>query len=124
MAQINSATLSYSQQGSNVIFSIDMDIRFETRELNKEWFIKGHLSESDILSRDDLILSIGDSSDDHFNPDTSNFSLSFTKVVNESTVDTEWGKETVYAFLEVLPLESPEPFHSDWITTNQVKVPV
>ncbi len=120
MAEIKSANISYSLKNNIVIFKFNVDLEFESRELNTHWFIQGKVMEKDTFY-DDFVISIDSSP---FVPNRRNYSVKFREVARESRVDTEWGKEEIYALLTIIPLESPRPFTMDNIRTNRIKVDV
>jgi len=120
MAEIRSANIAYSKKDNKVKFKFRVDMEYESRELNTHWFISGKVMEQDRFW-DDFVVSIDSSP---FVPNRRDFSIEFIETASESAVDTEWGNETVYAILKLLPLESPRPFVSDSITTNSISVDV
>ncbi len=120
MAQFQSVALSHSISGNDVLFKVDAGIQFQTHELNTRWFLDIDFKESDLLSKDDMIQS----SSRTFSADAVNKNVSFSFAIPKSKVNTEPGKEEVYAVVGVIPLEEPPAYVRDTATTNQTKVNV
>jgi hypothetical protein len=118
MAEFQSVVLSNSTSGSNVLFKVDAQIKFQTHELNTRWFLDIDFKEWDRMSRDDFLYSTSRT----FTADAVNKSVSFSFSAPKSKVNTEPGKEEVYAMVDVVPLEEPAPFRRDSAKTNQTKV--
>ena len=114
MATIRSATLESSKLSSSIRFQANIDMRFESRELNSEWELKMSLYEDDLF-RDDNLRS---ETTRRFRPSSTATRLQLERAVSKSTVDTEIGDEEVYAKISLVPLESPRPFSSDSANTG------
>jgi hypothetical protein len=119
MAQFLSASLAHSLSGSNVLFRVDARIRFQAHELNTWWFFSMTFKEEDTFF-DDKLRSVNRS----FLAASLEQDISFSESIPKSTVDTEWGKEEVYADLQVVPLQAPPPFLIDSARTNVTTVGV
>jgi len=120
MAQFQSVALSHSTTDKNVLFKVDAGIQFQTHELNTRWFLDIDFKESDRVSKDDMI----ESSARTFTADELSKNVSFSFAIPKSKVNTEPGKEEVYAVVDVIPLEEPPQFVRDTATTNQTSVNV
>lgn len=114
MAIIRSATLESSKLRSSVRFQANIDMQFESRELNSEWELKMRLYEDDTFRDDDL----RSEATRRFRPSSTSTSLQLERSVSKSRVDTEFGDEEVYAKISLVPLESPKPFASDSANTG------
>ena len=120
MAKIKSVDLSAAIKHKEVIFNFKLDMKFETRELNSHWIVKVDIIERDNLPDDKIVSKFSP----HFMPTTREFSYNFQVPVAKTKVNTEPGKEEVYAWLTLGALESPQPYKEDTIKTNEIKVDV
>jgi len=119
MAEFLSASLSHSISDDDVLFRVDARIRFQPHELNTHWFLSMTFKEDDTFS-DDRLRSVNRT----FFASGQEMDVSFREVIRKRKVDTEWGKEEVFADLEVVPLEVPPPFRRDTARTNTTNVSV
>lgn len=133
MASFVSATLAHELSGNFVVFKLDAKLRFEAKEVGHRWLFQIKFMEEDPMSDDQLSPlraseSFGDPSAHikrhYFIPSKQEIELSFTEEFAKQQVDTEWGKEEVYASLEVLPLEAPAGFVPAKTRTNITNVDV
>ena len=118
MASFVSATLGHELTGNFVTFKVDAKLRFEPKEVGEKWLFQIEFWEEDPLSDDPLSRypkaeRFGKpdayASRHWFIPSKEEIELSFTEEFPAHLVDTEWGKEEVYANLEVLPLDHGKP---------------
>jgi hypothetical protein len=133
MASFVSANLGHELSGNFVVFKLDAKLRFESKEVGHRWLFQIKFMEEDPMSDDQLSPlrpseSFGDPSAHikrhYFIPSKEEVELSFTEEFAKQQVDTEWGKEEVYANLEVLPLEAPPGFVPAKTRTNITNVDV
>jgi hypothetical protein len=133
MANFVSANLGHEISGNFVNFKLEAKLRFEAKEVGHRWLFQIRFMEEDTLSDDKLSPlrpseAFGDPSSHvkrhYFVPSKSEVELSFTEEFPKHLVDTEWGKEEVYASIEVLPLEAPPGFVPAKTRTNMIKVDV
>ena len=133
MASFVSANLSHELTGGMVTFTLDMKIRFEPHEVGHRWLIQYEFMEQDPVS-DDRISSLRPAeafgqADAHYKrryivPSKDEIELSYTEEIAAHLVDTEPGKEEVYAKVQALPLDAPEGFVAAKTRTNITKVDV
>lgn len=133
MANFVTANLGHEISGGFVNFRLDTRLRFEPEEVGHRWLFQVRFMEEDPLADDRLSPlrpseSFGDPSAHikrhYFVPSKEEIDLSFTEEFPKQLVDTEWGKEEVYASLEVLPLEAPAGFVPAKTRTNVIKVDI
>ncbi len=133
MASFVSANLSHELTGSFVVFKLDAKLRFETAEVGHRWLFQIEFMEADPM-KDDKLSAMPKSeafgkADAHlkrhyFVPSKEEIELSFEEEFPAHLVDTELGKEEVYANLQVLPLEAPPGFVPAKTRTNITDVDV
>ncbi len=133
MASFVSASLGHELSGNFVVFKLDATLRFEPKEVGHRWLFQIEFMEQDPVSDDRLsplrpAEAFGQPDAavkrHYFIPSKEEVELSFTEEFPKQQVDTEWGKEEVYANLQVLPLEAPPGFVAGKTRTNTTKVDV
>jgi hypothetical protein len=133
MASFVSANLGHELSKKFVTFKLDAKLRFEQKEVGHRWLFQIEFMEEDPIS-DDVLSPLRKSeafgqTDAHitrhyFIPSTEEVELSFTEEFPAHLVDTEWGKEEVYAKVQALPLGAPAGFVAAKTRTNVTKVDV
>jgi hypothetical protein len=133
MASFMSANLDHELTGNFVVFKLDAKLRFESKEVGHRWLFQIEFMEEDPVS-DDKLSPVPKSeafgqADAHikrhyFIPSKEETELSFTEEFPAHLVDTEWGKEEVYAKVQALPLEAPPGFVAAKTRTNVTRVNV
>jgi len=133
MASFMSANLGHELKGNFVTFKLDAKLRFEPKEVGHRWLFQIEFMEEDPVS-DDKLSPIRKSeafgqADAHikrhyFIPSKEEVELSFVEEFPAHLVDTEWGKEEVYAKVQALPLEAPPGFVAAKTRTNITNVDV
>jgi hypothetical protein len=133
MASFVSANLSHELSGSFVVFTLEAKLRFEPKEVGHKWLLQIEFMEEDTVADDKLSTmpkaeAFG-KADAHLKrhyiiPSKEEIDLSFKEEFPAHLVDTEWGKEEVYANIQVLPLEAPPGFVSAKTRTNITDVDV
>ncbi len=133
MANFVTANLGHEIAGGYVNFKVDAKLRFDPKEVGHRWLFQVRFLEEDVVSDDQLSPlrpseAFGDPSAHikrhYFVPSKQEVELSFTEEFPKQRVDTEWGKEEIYALLEALPLEAPPGFVPAKTRTNVIKVDV
>jgi len=133
MASFVTANLGHEVKSGFVVFKLDAKLRFESNELNHKWLFQIEFMEADPVRDDPLARvpeSVGFAEADvsvirhYFIPSKEEIELSFEEEFPSHLVDTEMGKEEVYANLQVLPLENPPGFVSAKTRTNITQVDV
>lgn len=133
MASFVSTNLGHELSGGFVVFKLDAKLKFEAKEVGHRWLIQIEFMEQDPVSDDRLSpLSPAEAfgqADAHVKrhyiiPSSDEIELAFTEEFPAHLVDTEWGKEEVYAKIQALPLEAPEGFVAAQTRTNVTKVDV
>ncbi len=131
MASFVSANLSHEISGEFVAFKIDAKLHFEEQEVGHRWLFQIEFMEEDPMADDKLPVSAetvfgkGDVVKRHYIiPSEQDVEVAFTEEVAKHLVDTEMGKEEVYANLKILPTEAPEGFVSSETRTNVTIVDV
>lgn len=133
MASFVSANLSHEVSGGTVVFKLDAKLRFEPKEVGHRWLFQIEFMEHDIVSDDKLsplrpAESFGQPDANlkrhYFVPSKDEIELSLTEEFAKHRVDTEWGKEEIYANLQVIPLEAPPGFVAGKTRTNTTVVDV
>ncbi len=119
MASFESANLSHELSGGFVVFKVDAKIRFEPHELGHQWLFQIELMEEDVVSDDKLYVKRH-----YFVPSEGEVDFSISEEVAKHKVDTEWGKEEVYANLQAIPLKNPPGFVAGQTRTNTTIVDV
>ncbi len=133
MANFVSANLSHEISGGFVIFTLDAKLRFEPKEVGHRWLFQIEFREQDPM-KDDVLSALPKAeafgkADAHlkrhyFIPSKEEVELSFKEEFPAHLVDTEPGKEEVYANVEALPLEAPPGFVPAKTRTNITQVDV
>ncbi|UCC72435.1 MAG: hypothetical protein JSV86_19040 [Gemmatimonadota bacterium] len=133
MASFVSSNLDHEVRDNFVVFKVDAKLRFESAEVGHRWLFQMVFMEADPMKDDKLFgvpasLAFGDPSAgiirEYFVPSKEEIELSFEKELPAQHVDTEPGKEEVYANLEVKPLGGPEGFVPAKTRTNITEVDV
>ena len=119
MATIREARLSHEERHPRVLFTVDATIEFEEQELGHEWLFEVTLMEDDPLQDDRLKRERY-----YLESDAAEMSLSRKIDMGWARVDTEPGKEEVYADLFLAPLKAPPEMTDDRARTNAVIVDV
>ena len=128
MARIVTAVLSASKRNSDWEFTVRGTARFLQHECGIYWAVLGTLYESDVLTSDDRLCGVnrmdGDNGSNQMEPSDPNHEYTFEvhKTLSNDKVDTEPGRESIYAKLVLFPLNPPPPLQKDKITTNTVLV--
>ncbi len=116
-----------------MVFKLDAKLRFEPKEVGHRWLFQIEFMEEDPVSDDRLSpipaaeqFGKPDASKKrhYFIPSKAEVDLSFKEEFPKHLVDTEWGKEEVYANLQVIPVERPEGFVAAQTRTNTTHVDV
>jgi hypothetical protein len=133
MASFVSANLGHDLTGKLVTFTVGAKLRFESKEVGHKWLFQIEFMEEDPLSDDKLsplpkAEQFGQA-DSHairhyFIPSKEEIELSFTEEFPAHLVNTEWGKEEVYAKVQASPLGRPAGFVAAQTRTNVTKVDV
>ncbi len=128
MASFVSANLSHEITGGFVRFQIDAKVHFEEVEVGHRWLFQIEFMEEDPLSDDKISTSRETFADEikrhYIIPSTQDVELSFTEEIASHLVNTELGKEEIYANLKLKPLEKPEGFVASQSRTNVTIVDV
>lgn len=133
MASFVSANLDHELSDNFVVFKLDAKVRFEPKEVGHRWLVQIEFMEEDPV-KDDKLSSMSKAeafgqADAHLKrhyiiPSKEEVELSFSDEFPKHLVDTEVGKEEVYAKLQVLPLEAPPGFVAAKTRTNVTVVDV
>ncbi len=133
MASFVSANLDHELKGGFVVFKVDAKLRFESNEVGHRWLFQIEFMEADPV-KDDKLSAMPKAeafgkADAHlkrhyFVPSSEEADLSFEEEFPSHLIDTEWGKEEVYANLQILPLEAPPGFVPAKTRTNVTHVDV
>lgn len=133
MASFVSANLSHELTEHFVKFTLTTVIRFEPKEVGHRWLLQYQFMEEDPMADDKLAQlrpaeSVGDPSPGlkrhYIIPSKEEVELTYSEEFSAHLVDTEIGKEEVYAKVEVLPLEAPPGFVAGKTRTNITVVDV
>jgi hypothetical protein len=133
MASFVSANLDHEMSGNFVIFKLDTKIRFEPKEIGHRWLVQIEFMEEDPVKDDKLspmpkAEAFGQADAylkrHYIIPSKEEIELSFSEEFPQHLVDTEPGKEEIYAKLQVLPLEAPPGFVAGKTRTNTTIVDV
>jgi len=133
MASFVSANLDHELSGNFVVFKLDTKIRFEPKEVGHRWLVQIEFMEEDPVKDDKLSqLTPAEAfgkADAHLKrhyiiPSKEEVELSFSEEFPKHLVDTEVGKEEIYANLQILPLQAPAGFVSGKTRTNTTVVDV
>ncbi len=119
MASFVSANLSHAIEGGFVQFQIDAKVRFEQEEVGHRWLFQIDFFEEDPVADDELYRNRH-----YIVPSKDEVELSFSEEIATHKVDTEWGKEEVYAELQIIPMEAPPGFVAGRTRTNTTIVDV
>lgn len=133
MASFVSANLTHELSENFVTFKLTTVIRFEPKEVGHRWLLQYQFMEEDPMADDKLsplrkAESVGDVNPGlkrhYIIPSKEEVELSYTEEFSKHLVDTEVGKEEVYAKVDVMPLEAPEGFVAGSTRTNITVVDV
>lgn len=133
MASFVSANLDHEVSESFVVFKLDAKIRFEPKEVGHRWLVQIEFMEEDPVKDDNLSqLTPAEAfgqADAHLKrhyiiPSKEEVELSFSEEFPKHLVDTEIGKEEIYANVQVLPLQAPAGFVAGKARTNTTVVDV
>ncbi len=133
MASFVTANLDHEVKGGFVVFKLGAKLRFEPNEVNHKWLFQIEFMEADPV-KDDPVKRHPDSvgfgeADSHiirhyFVPSKEEIELDYEEEFPKQQVDTELGKEEIYANLQVLPLQAPPGFVPAKTRTNITHVDV
>ena len=133
MASFVSTNLTHEISGNFVLFTLDAKLRFEEKEVGHRWLFQIEFREHDPVSDDALSdmpkaeafgKADANKKRHYFIPSKTEVDLSFKEEFPAHLVNTEWGKEEVYARLKVLPLEAPPGFVAAETDTDITEVDV
>jgi hypothetical protein len=133
MASFVSANLDHELSAGFVVFKLDAKLRFAPSEVGHKWLFQIEFMEEDPVSDDRLSQfkkaeGFGQADDSiirhYIIPSKEEIEISFKEEFPAHLVDTEWGKEEVYAKVQILPLEAPPGFVSAQARTNVTHVDV
>jgi hypothetical protein len=102
-----------------VLFTVEATVEFEEQELSHDWLFQITITEEDVVGDDRLKRERY-----YFMPDEPEVSLTRQIDMGWAQVDTEPGKEEVYAELFLAPLDAPPNMTEDRARTNTVSVDV
>lgn len=119
MATIHEANLTHEERLPRVLFTVKATVEFEEQELNHDWLFQITLNEHDVVGDDRLKRERY-----YFSPDERKMELTRQVNMGWAQVDTEPGKEEVYAELFLAPLDAPSNMTEDRAQTNTVSVDV
>jgi hypothetical protein len=133
MASFISANLDHELTGGFVVFKLEAKLRFAPDEVGHRWLFQIEFMEQDPVS-DDRLSPVAKAEQfgqpdaaikrHYIIPSKEEIDISFKEEFPAHLVDTEWGKEEVYAKVQALPLEAPPGFVSAQARTNVTKVDV
>jgi hypothetical protein len=118
MAKFLTKTLSHIIQGPFVMFISRVKIQFDDGEIGKQWRIEIILSEKDLLSPDDTFQNENWGRTITANKETVEVELNVP--INKRDLNTEFGKEEVYATLKLVHPETS--LVAAQTKTNTIKV--
>ncbi|MFW6193575.1 MAG: hypothetical protein ACOC83_08815 [Gemmatimonadota bacterium] len=119
MATIHEAKLTHEERHPRVLFTVKATVEFEEQELNHDWLFEITLAEHDVVGDDRLKRERY-----YFAPDETEMDLTRQIDMGWAQVDTEPGKEEVYAEVFLAPLDAPPNMTSDRTRSNMVNVDV
>lgn len=119
MATIHDARLSHEERHPRVLFTVNATVEFEESELGHDWLFQVTLVEDDPVGSDRLKREL-----QYFEPGETEMELTRKIDMGWAQVDTELGKEEVYADLRLAPLKAPPDMTDDRAKTNTVTVDV
>lgn len=119
MASFINADLSHELTEKRVIFTVSAKVRFQEQEQGHNWMFEVVLWEEDPVYDDHLITKR-----DYFVPKSDEVELSQVVDMGQAQIDTEPGKEEVYAKLRVAPLDAPPNMAAAEARTNTLSVDV
>ena len=119
MATIREARLSHEERHPRVLFTVSATVEFEEQELGHDWLFEVTLMEDDPVGDDRL-------KRERYYFESGEPMLELTRQIDMgwAQVDTEPGKEEVYADLFLAPLRAPADMTDDRAKTNTVIVNV
>ena len=120
MVKFLSQKLSSAIQGPYVMFTVDVELQFEPNERGKDWRIELILMEYDRFTRDDVLRTKNLSRT--FKSSRETISFQFDAPIHRFDVNTEPGKEEVYAKLTLVSLDGSIPALE--VKTNRIKIAV
>lgn len=119
MATIREAKLTHEERLPRVLFTVKATVEFEEQELNHDWLFQITINEHDVVGDDRLKRERY-----YFSPDEQKMELTRQVNLGWAQVDTEPGKEEVFAELFLAPLDAPPNMTEDRTRTNTVSVDV
>lgn len=119
MASFLSTDLSYERSEKRVLFTVKAKVQFEDQEQGHNWMFEIVLMEEDPIKDDHLLTKRH-----YFIPESGEQELSYVEDMGWAQVDTEAGKEEVYAKLRVAPLDAPPNMTADDTRTITISVDV
>ena len=120
MAKFLTNTLSHIIQGPFVMFIIRVKIQFDAAEIGKQWRIEIIISEKDFLTSDDTFQNENWGRTITANKETVEIELNVP--INKRDLNTEFGKEEVYATLKLVHPETS--LIAAQTKTNPVKISI
>jgi hypothetical protein len=133
MASFESAKLDHELMDKFVLFKLSMKLRFEPREVGNRWLLQIEFREQDPLKDDHLFpvpesLRFGEVDAgkvrEYIQPSKETAELSRDFEFPAHLVDTEVGKEEVYAILQLKPVGEGSDFTPAETRTNITQVDV
>ena len=119
MATIREARLAHEERHPRVLFTVSATVEFEEQELGHDWLLQVTLMEDDPVGDDRLKRERY-----YFEADETTKELTRQIDMGWAQVDTEPGKEEVYADLHLAPLKAPPEMSDDRAKSNTVIVDV
>ncbi|NVM30325.1 MAG: hypothetical protein HWN65_15880 [Candidatus Helarchaeota archaeon] len=120
MARFLEQALRHSFEGPYVMFDVIAKMKFQPDEIGKKWQLETIIIEKDRITPDDVFRDHNWSRTFIANQET--VSLEIHVPIQKSDMNTEPGKEEVYAKLKVVPLEGDFPVGE--AITNMVEIDV
>ena len=119
MATNREAKLTHEERHPRVLFTVDATVSFEEGEMDHEWLFEVTIMEDDPV-RDDRLKR----ERYYFTPNQRETELVRQVDMGWAQVDTEPGREEVYADLWLAPIGGPPNTSEDRKRTNTVSVDV
>lgn len=119
MASFVNTGLSYERSEKRILFTVEAKVRFEEQELGHNWMFEIILMEQDPVKDDHLLTKRH-----YFVPENAEEEISYVEDMGWAQVDTEPGKEEVYAKLRVAPLDAPANMTAADARTTVISVDV
>ena len=133
MSSFESVKLDHELLDKFVMFKVGMKLHFQPKEVGHPWLLQIEFWEQDVL-KDDRLFPVPASVRTgevhagqwrhYIEPSTEEVDLSYDAEFPEHLVNTEPGKEEVYAVLKLRPVEPPPDFLAAETRTNITHVDV